>query len=514
MHSALVTFLMIALVADIALIIFATTRQDRKRSIYFATLTAAIFIYSLGYMLEIMNTTPEAAMVALKVENVGIPLLAPFFLLTVMSLFGARYIKRWMLPVGIIYGMGMFFIVLFNDYHHLYYSSIEMIYDGVFYFAKLGKGPLYATQQIISIALMVIAYSFVFSRFFAGSKKLRVQMSYLLFGSLISMVANMLNFSGVLPSGFDPMPFALTISLVLISINIFHHKIMDIVTLSSNMAIETMDDSMIVVDNSWSFIFCNESAKRLFPSLIFFEGSEAIEHVEHWPEELMPGRRKGGQFTFGLEKEAGLRKSYRANISPIFSSSSRRTQVGWSIVIRDMTDVTLLMDQLEDLAMTDPLTGILNRRHFSTLVRRELAEASRQDRSTELIIYDLDFFKKINDTYGHDAGDYVLCSVVETVKIQLRSYDIFARYGGEEFVIFTAMGCQEDLSALALRLREAIMDTKVVYEGTSIPITASFGIVLIPPGTDYESAMRAADEALYRAKSGGRNIVVQGELIV
>jgi diguanylate cyclase (GGDEF)-like protein len=493
------------------MVVFAVTRRDRSRSIFSAALAAWLFLYCLGYLVEILCTTPEAAMAALRIENLGIPMIAPFFLLTALSLFQARLIKRWMPAVAVTYGFIMFLIVLFNDSHHLYYTSIEMVPYGGAYYIVLGRGPVYFLQQAVSVMFMLIAYGMLFTRFIRGSSKLRSQMTLFILGSTVGFSANILNVSGILPAGIDPTPFCMTIGLLLFSINLFRHKLMDIISAAAYTAVETMDDAMIVLDTDWGFMFCNRSAEQIFPQLTEFSGTEIITKIQDWPRALAPGA-SSGQVTFrhARDDDGANLSTYRANISQITGSTGKQT--GWSIVIRDITDMTVLMSRLEELATTDPLTGILNRRQFLYMANRQLDMAQRHNLSMALILYDIDLFKKINDTYGHMAGDFVLCSIVDAIREQLRSYDIFARYGGEEFVIFTADGDADKLYIFAQRLCAVVENVQIVYEGTHIPVTASFGVVQIPPGAGFEAAMRAVDIAMYEAKSGGRNQVVMGRI--
>jgi diguanylate cyclase (GGDEF)-like protein len=236
--------------------------------------------------------------------------------------------------------------------------------------------------------------------------------------------------------------------------------------------------------------------------------SEPVAGAEWWPTELLIEDRaaetkeavfKLGEFVYG------------ANINKI--TDERGLLLGWDVVVRDITGVTSRINQLESLATTDSLTGIATRRHFLDRVTSELDMAGRLKLETALIMYDIDFFKNVNDTYGHAAGDYILCAVVEVIKQQLRSYDIFARYGGEEFVIFTLSSDNENsLGKFASRLRGAIENAKFAYEGNDIPVTASFGAVQILPGDNFNEAMLAVDEAMYKAKNSGRNQVVVGKI--
>ncbi len=509
MQPVLIVLLLIALAMDLVLIAFASTRQDRSRSIYLSTLTTFLFAYTLGYLLEIMSGTPEAVKIALCVENVGIPAIAPLFLLTVLSLFNVRAMRSWMLPVALIYGMLMFGVVLSNDWHHLYYTSLDLTFDGTSHFARLGHGPLYAMQQCISISCMLISYVLIFSRFLRGTRKLRGQMAYFIMGSLIALAANVLNFSGVLPIGLDPTPFALTIGLAFVAVDLFKHRLMDIVAFASDVAVETMDDAMIVLDNDWCFLFCNWSAKELFAPLAACEGTEPATRMRWWPQELAP-RRQAGQVTFRLPGRGGPSTVHRANVSKIVLNHSR--QIGWSIVIRDITEMVRLMEQLEDLATLDPLTGILNRRHFFDMAQQEIERAARYGLEAELIMYDIDWFKRVNDTYGHAAGDYVLCAVADVIKGQLRSHDIFARYGGEEFVIFSACRPGSDIRSFAQRLCDAVAAADIVYEDVHISVTASFGVVRMHADDSFDDAMLAVDGAMYRAKAQGRNRVEEGQI--
>ena len=500
MQWVLGIFLLASVVLDVVLLMFSITRQDRARSVPFAVLTAALGIYTLGYLLEIMSVSAEAAMIALRVENVGIPLNGPFFMLMMFSLFLPKRVRPWMMITALAYGFVMFVCVLLNDWHHLYYSSVEMVHNGSFYIAQLGHGPLYVVQQVVSMSCMATAYVLLFRRFFTGSRMLRSQMANTLIGSMVVLVANMLNFSGLLPLGLDPAPFAMTIGLLFFTISLYRHKLLDVVTIAATNAVATMDDAMVVMDDDWCYIYANKSAQSLFP----FLGTESVSNLAEWPKELHP-HDTNEQIAFQREGH-----SYRAQISRITGGQS--ASMGWTILIRDVSDMTQLLAQMEALATTDALTGILNRRQFMVMVDHELAMAMRHDLTMALIMYDLDDFKHINDTYGHPAGDYVLQAMADTVCRQLRSYDVFARYGGEEFIILTTASKENNLMKFAERLCMSVAQEAYMYEGKPLTVTASFGLVQIPPGVRFDDAMVAVDNAMYQAKVQGKNRVVMGSL--
>lgn len=168
-----------------------------------------------------------------------------------------------------------------------------------------------------------------------------------------------------------------------------------------------------------------------------------------------------------------------------------------------------LQNKLSRIALIDPLTGALNRRALKKAVAREIARAQRNGLPLSLIITDLDHFKKINDQYGHQAGDAVLAHIVELYHDLLRTEDLLARFGGEEFVIVLPGVNVTDGFFVAERLRLACEKNRLLYEKQPIPVTSSFGVAgFSDRALDFETLIRQADEALYQAKEEGRNRVV------
>jgi diguanylate cyclase (GGDEF)-like protein len=164
-------------------------------------------------------------------------------------------------------------------------------------------------------------------------------------------------------------------------------------------------------------------------------------------------------------------------------------------------------EEIERLAITDGLTGLFNYRNFQ---ERLLQEFSRFDRFSEplsMLIIDLDYFKKINDTYGHPVGDTVLKGVADIIKTTIRSIDIPARYGGEEFAVILIGTDANGAKNMAERLRQAVMNTSFSAGGNTFKVTISIGISTFPyhDVTSKEELIEKADQALYYAKREGRN---------
>lgn len=169
-----------------------------------------------------------------------------------------------------------------------------------------------------------------------------------------------------------------------------------------------------------------------------------------------------------------------------------------------------LADKMKTLAMTDSLTNSLNRRGFYEQAQQKIAEMLKKSHFVCLIYWDIDRFKRINDTHGHAAGDTVLIETVEQVRANIKHEDLLGRLGGEEFVILLGRADLDAATEVAERLRNRIEQTPIYYKGQAIKVTASFGVVLIDEDkhVTVERAINSADKALYQAKSDGRNQVV------
>lgn len=178
------------------------------------------------------------------------------------------------------------------------------------------------------------------------------------------------------------------------------------------------------------------------------------------------------------------------------------------ISVHDVTEVAAYEEKLFIMSVRDGLTGVFNRRYFEGRLKEEFLRHQRLKRPLSYVIFDIDHFKKVNDTYGHQCGDYILKEVSKKVSENIRDIDIFARYGGEEFCCLLL---EADLSlalCVAERLRKTIAEQKFNYDGKSIKITISLGVSEVKGKIKTpEDLVKKADSALYKAKETGRNKV-------
>lgn len=198
---------------------------------------------------------------------------------------------------------------------------------------------------------------------------------------------------------------------------------------------------------------------------------------------------------------------------PLRSTDSNINHI--CLVIYDVTDVATnrrqlqaVNAQLQQLSSTDRLTGLYNRGHWEESLKVAYARHQRHGNATSLVMFDIDHFKRVNDTYGHQAGDHVIEQVARLVREHVRDSDVAGRYGGEEFAVVLSDTDKVGARVFAERLRKSVEALEVLHDGHCIRFTISLGIAdLSKPSVNHADLIAWADQALYASKNAGRNRV-------
>ena len=225
------------------------------------------------------------------------------------------------------------------------------------------------------------------------------------------------------------------------------------------------------------------------------EGVEVVVSRQGWCRLQAPWSRRGGPVLWG-----------DCVVTPVVESNGDTS--GYVAVIRDVTDEHRRTQGLIDATLTDPLTGLYNRRGLDGRVEALRHRLGGAPTAQSWIMVDIDHFKRVNDTYGHDGGDSVLKAVASCLKAAARDGDTLARLGGEEFVLVLPDLDSAIAALIAERLRAGVETLSTETAGRTVKVTASFGVAQQAPGENGAAALERADAALYRAKHEGRNRVV------
>lgn len=234
---------------------------------------------------------------------------------------------------------------------------------------------------------------------------------------------------------------------------------------------------------------------------------------------LTNSRRKARAFVVALLVFLGALDFLARDLGPLAPlSASALTALKWLNITIFVTMFSSLASyyrqkifqaerSLHAQATQDALTGLHNRRYFQQVAEQELVRCRRTGSSASLLIMDIDFFKAINDTYGHETGDLVLISIARTLKQGSREMDTLARWGGEEFVLLMPGIDAQEALAVAERFRQAVERTPIIFSAGEILCTLSFGVTQLLAGETLSATVGRADRALYRSKLDGKNRV-------
>ncbi|MHC1698916.1 MAG: diguanylate cyclase [Geobacteraceae bacterium] len=289
--------------------------------------------------------------------------------------------------------------------------------------------------------------------------------------------------------------------------------------------LDNLYDGVYFLDRERSIHYWNKGAERITGyARSEVEGSQCwnniLMHVDSEGKSLCDGRCPArNTMESGMPAEAevflhhknGHRIPVSVKVTPIHDAAG--AVIGAVEIFRDNSEKLAslsLIEELEEKAFQDALTSLPNRRYLDRFLMAKLDETSRYDWKFGLIFLDIDHFKTINDTYGHDVGDEALKVLARTLIHSSRSFDIVGRWGGEEFVIAVVNVDPEKLLQIAERYRRMIESSSVTAGDISFGMTVSLGATLVCEGDTLDSLVKRADGLMYQSKLAGRNCVTLG----
>lgn len=258
-----------------------------------------------------------------------------------------------------------------------------------------------------------------------------------------------------------------------------------------------------LVESKADLVICDVDMPRM-------DGFKFLQLVAARPElKGLPIIMLTGMMDFN-SKIRGLDQGASDYLTKPFDSGELVARVRVQLKIKSLQDeLKKANEQLKRLTNIDHLTNLFNRRYLAEILEGEFYRARRNRENLSLVILDIDYFKNVNDTYGHQNGDVVLATVAGLAQQQLRAYDSAARYGGEEFVLLLPGTSLQGGEMVAERLRQSVLEYTFPPPMEHLALTVSAGVASYPSPTidNIDSLFRQADEALYRAKQNGRNRV-------
>ncbi len=466
---------------------------------YFSLFSLSISFYSFGYAMELYSNTLEHMIFWNLVQYIGLP-----FLPALWVMFSLRYNNK---HIRLITKLSLFLIPILtfifrytSNINQLFYKSVRLTANEYFPVMVIEKGPWYWVN-VFFITFCFIVANFLYVELYRNSiGAIRRQSLLMLIASFLPWTTVILDLLNLSPLNIDYGPFAVTSSLMLFFIAFLRYQFLNIKPLARDKVFESTGDGIIVLDTDYNVIDFNPSAAQI--CTVLSGTCRDARKVFAGHEELVNSIMKEEESQFSTKEPKG---TYKVNTVKISESDGR--EVGYIVTLTDITKYMDMMDELNLLASRDPLTGVFNRRYFVELCSNELEKSKRYHHPLSMVILDLDFFKQVNDNYGHLAGDAVLQTVADICRTSIRSSDILGRYGGEEFVICFPETTPEDCRRISGRILSNVSAAEIVHEDQEIKVTASLGITGVEAvnGESLDYFLKYADKALYEAKSDGRN---------
>lgn len=488
----------VATFCSIILMFYTIRKHTADKSYYLIFLSVCTFLYSFSYLLEIISPTLEAAFQAVRMQYMGLPFVLPISYLFVRDIYEKPRFHR--LTLLLVFVVPVLSVLTMQAYPllNIYYSTIEYVHNGAIANCRVYPGPLYHLYTAYCYLMFLLILKTVILHLAKGQSSLRRRrLSWILLAAYLAPMLS--SFSYVFSTEkmrYDLTPIANTLSMSLLLYAMRYHNLVNIVPLARAHVIESMKDAFIVCDKDFNFLDANETAKRLFPVLSALVPGDIIDGWEEFKDVTV--------FRVPIDGETRFFRATQTNIL------QGKVLSGRCFVLHDSTENERLLQKLQIQATFDPLMGIYNRGTFFEYVGATLSACESTRLSYALLMIDVDLFKRVNDTYGHLAGDFVLKRVSAIIKDAFRKGDIIGRYGGEEIALFLEGVSMERAFSAAEMLRETIERTPIIYKARTIHITISIGLTLSAAGQRHslEDMLMQADESLYTAKNSGRNRTV------
>ena len=504
------TLYVIFLFVAAALLVLFALRAWRRRGTPGATALAVLMtagaVWAVAYALSLGTAEPSMRVLWGEIKYLGIVAVPLAWLIFALQYTGREgWVRRRTLALLAVEPVVALVLIFTNEAHGLFWSSREWSTTGPFPIVESIYGPWFWVHLSYSYLLLLVGTILLAQALLSSAHLYREQRIALVVGTSIPWVINAVNVSGLVSVGSpDPAPLAFALAGVIFAWPLFRYGPVDLVSVARDVVVEGMGDGVIVLDSQDRVVDLNPAAQRILDCPF----SEAIGHPV---ARIMPGqvallkRHQGSEEAHG---EAALGSGSAPRYYDIAISSLRTRNVaraGRLISLRDITERKALEQRLMQQALHDPLTGLPNRTLFMNRLEHALDRGRRRESSVAVLFMDLDNFKFVNDSLGHEAGDLLLVAVSNRVQPCLRSEDTIARLGGDEFaVLIEDVKYTSEPAYVAQRIVEELQ-APFTLGSQPVVITPSIGIAVGDSAQDPpEHLLREADLAMYRAKEDGK----------
>lgn len=502
----LVGVMLLPAVLVAGLLLFIWRRRTVRGSKPFLVLCVATIGWAICSTQELLAVDLASKLFWADLQYLSHVTIPVAYLVLVLQYTGFGYLlsRRRLLLLSVVPALTVLFVWT-NPFHHLMRVQASLDGHGLFSVLNTAFGSWFWVHFTYAYLLFIACIVTLIAAWFRTHPLYRRQILILLFGLLMPLACSCLHGAHFgLWARYDLSPFAVSISVIAVAWGLFYYRLFDLSPVARDRVIEHMREGMLVLDMQDRVIDLNPAAKVIFRCTARSAiGRPISELLEGWP--AVANDIAHGSDSVEIQRyNPGGASIYEARLSAMTDRNGR--PVGRVLLLQDITERKRAELVIHHMAYHDPLTGLPNRQFLQDALARELARARRRTTSFALMLLDLDGFKEINDSLGHEVGDQVLCTVARRLQCAVREGDIVVRLGGDEFLVLqTDLSDLEDAVTLAERVVAAIAPPMHVCH-VDVSVSASLGLSRFPvDGASAETLLQVADQAMYRAKRCGRN---------
>ncbi|HWP80906.1 MAG TPA: histidine kinase N-terminal 7TM domain-containing protein [Candidatus Acidoferrum sp.] len=492
------------LTATLAVVYCAVQIRALSKAAYTTTalqLCAAVSFYILGYVMELNSSTAAQILFWNRVEYLGIPFIAALWLTTSLIYTGHFSRHKTLLAAAIFSVPALTFVLRFtNDAHHLYFKSLSFVREFGGLFLVREQGPFMYLQAAHSALMILLSVGLLLRDVLKGPEREAGKIVLAVTGALFALAGLLLPGLPINGVRLDFMALCLPVSCLMLIVAIIRYDLLEIKSIARSKVFEASSDAILMLNRQNRVLDFNGAARRLLSQLgiepqyiaapALFAGRPELLHAVQGDKPAIVKLEAGdGERWFDITTE---------------QVADGKVLKGRIKIFRDVTDICQVNEELSRLAMVDELSVLSNRRAFMKLGREWTGRAAAEGVPLHLLMMDLDFFKDVNDRYGHPTGDLVIHEFAQILKEHFGEDALIARLGGEEFAVMTAGLEDAELRRSTRALLEKTDRHPYHYFGNTFHVTVSIGVTRRREGQKLEDMMRIADKALYDSKEKGR----------
>lgn len=457
---------------------------------WFSWLCLTEAVYTFGYAFELASRSLEQAKFWINIEMLGGAYIPALIVLMALSYRQHRHPPIGITAALLILASLTLAVILGNDQHHLMFSDMQIIRRDNLTITLLEFGPWYYLHLVYINVGVTIGNILFYHCWRRAPRYHRRQVMLILLGTLIPWGCYLLFLLDWAPNGVDLSAFGFIITGPLCAYSLFRYRFADLSPIAREQVFDEMEEAVLVVDHNYRMVDFNRKACALLPAL---NQQSLGQDCRPLLGDIQPPLEPSQQESEHVMNQGG--RHYELRCQPLRQKTSEL--MGYSLMLRDTTERQLLLEQLRQYAEVDELTGVMNRRMALQTLEQEVATAWQSQQPLSLVLFDVDRFKRINDSQGHQIGDLILRQLASLLQTALNSGEALGRYGGDEFLLVLPGRDLASTQALAEQLNQLARQ--------QLNITLSLGLTHFEPHDTARVMLRRADLALYRAKSQGRS---------